>query len=95
MFAHLIKRGNGSMKSMTESEEKRGRPEPIQILVEGNPTDAFIKGDAARYLGVTPAALQRILERTKIQKWKLGFGSEVYILKRDLDVLLQARPADG
>lgn len=75
--------------------KNRSLPEPTMLnLGEGKQEPAYAMKDAVTYLGVTAAALQRILgRRPEIKRYQM-IGRERYLLVRDLDELLRARPVE-
>lgn len=59
--------------------------------------EAFNLKNAALYLGTSPRGLDMIREKLEneghpLQPYKKGYGPETFILKEDLDDLIEARP---
>lgn len=79
------------------SEEKKRTIKDIEWVTlrmpDGSQEEACSVADARVYLGVSEPGLTKILHREQVTRYERGFGSKKFILKKDLDKLLEARPA--
>jgi hypothetical protein len=80
---------------------QKGRPkktrdelEPIILLINDREEQAYSHSDASVYLGISSTALNNLIKEGRIRRYERGFGRETYMLKRDLDDLLRARPVE-
>jgi hypothetical protein len=79
-------------------EEKERTIEDIHSemlkMPDGSQEPGYSIADARIYLGVSESAVLKILRRHNITRYKRGIGPEKYVLKKDLDKLLEAHPVE-
>jgi hypothetical protein len=78
------------MAEEVSKRKKKTRDEIVEVDLDGQA--AYSINDAALYLHLSTAGLRKILEKhPEIPKYELGYGTEKFLLKKDLDELKRPR----